>query len=117
MRPRRTKQRPRTRPEQVLDNQLVLCGKLIELDALRHTPAGIPVVNFRLSHESEQTEAGHARTVQCEVSGKAFEREARLIAAGQLGSQVKITGFLASKGRSSRQLVLHATHIEFVEGV
>ena len=90
---------------------------MIELDALRHTPAGIPVVNFRLSHASEQTEAGHAREVQCEVSGMAFEREARLIAAGQLGAQVKVTGFLAGKSRSSRQLVLHATHIEFVEGV
>ncbi len=95
----------------------MLSGKLIELDALRHTPAGIPVVNFRLSHASEQIEAGAARAVQCELAGMAFEREARLMAAARPGMQVKLTGFLASKSRDSKQLVLHATNIEFVEGV
>jgi primosomal replication protein N len=100
-----------------LDNQFVLSGNLIELDALRYTPAGIPVVNFRLGHDSEQIEAGAKRAVQCEVAGLAFEREARLMAAARLGMQVKVTGFLAGKSRESRQLVLHATNIEFVEGV
>ncbi|HUX25846.1 MAG TPA: primosomal replication protein N [Burkholderiales bacterium] len=100
-----------------MDNQFVLSGKLIELDALRHTPAGIPVVNFRLSHASEQIEAGAARAVQCELAGMAFEREARLMAAAKPGMQVKVTGFLAGKSRESKQLVLHATNIEFVEGV
>jgi primosomal replication protein N len=99
-----------------LDNQLVLSGKLIELDALRYTPAGIPVVNFRLSHASEQLEAGAMRAVQCEVAGLAFEREARLIATAAPGMQVKVTGFLAGKSRDSKQLVMHATNIEFVEG-
>jgi len=100
-----------------LDNQLVLSGKLVEIDALRHTPAGIPVLNFRLSHASEQNEAGAMRAVQCEVAAVAFEREARLLTAAGLGMQVKVTGFLAGKSRESRQLVLHATNIEFVEGV
>ena len=95
----------------------MLCGNLIELGALRYTPAGIPAVNFRLSHASEQIEAGHARAVQCEVAGVAFEREARLMAAAAPGMQVKVTGFLAGKSRESRQLILHATNIEFVEGV
>ena len=95
----------------------MLSGNLIELDALRYTPAGIPVVNFRLSHASEQTEAGHTRTVQCEVAGLAFEREARLIAAAKPGMQVRVTGFLASRSRDSKLPVLHATNIEFVEGV
>ena len=95
----------------------MLSGKLIELDALRYTPAGIPVVNFRLSHESEQVEAGAKRAVQCELAAMAFEHEARLIAAAKPGMQLKLTGFLAQKSRDSKQLVLHATNIEFVEGV
>ena len=95
----------------------MLSGNLIELDALRFTPAGIPVVNFRLSHVSEQSEAGAKRAVACEVAGLAFEREARLMAAARPGMQVKVTGFLAGKSRDSKQLVLHATNIEFVEGV
>jgi primosomal replication protein N len=100
-----------------LDNQLVLSGKLIELDALRYTPAGIPVVNFRLSHASEKSEAGAMRAVECEIAGLAFEREARLMAAAQMGMKVKVTGFLDRKSRVSKQLVLHTTNIEFVEGV
>ncbi len=95
----------------------MLSGKLIELDALRYTPAGIPVVNFRLSHVSEQLEAGAKRAVECEVAGLAFEREARLMAAARPGMQVKVIGFLACRSRESKRLVLHATNIEFVEGV
>ncbi len=94
----------------------MLAGNLSDLAALRYTPAGIPVVNFRLSHASEQIEAGAKRAVACEVAGLAFEREARLMAAARPGMQVKVTGFLAGKSRDSKQLVLHATHIEFVEG-
>ena len=43
--------------------------------------------------------------------------EARLMAAARPGMRVKVTGFLAGKSRESKQLVLHATNIEFVEGV
>ena len=95
----------------------MLSGKLIGLDALRYTPAGIPVVNFRLSHASEQQEAGAMRAVECEIAGLAFEREARLMAAARPGMQVKIAGFLDRKSRDSKQLILHTTNIEFVEGV
>jgi primosomal replication protein N len=97
----------------VEDNRVVLRARLIELDALRYTPAGVPIVKFRLSHESSQQEAGTLRKVDCELAGVAFETEAKLIAAAQLGTAMSITGFLDRRGRSSRQIVLHATHIEF----
>jgi len=95
-------------------NQLALAGRISELDALRHTPAGIPLLDFRLEHESEQTEAGMARQVRLEVACLATEREARLLAAAPLGANVELRGFLAPRGRSSRQLVLHVTSFEFV---
>ena len=47
--------------------------RLIELDALRYTPAGIPVVNFRLRHASEQIEAGAQRASEREVAAMAFD--------------------------------------------
>jgi primosomal replication protein N len=94
----------------------VVSGSLIELDTLRHTPAGIPVLKFRIGHESSQTEAGGPRKVQCEMAAVAFEREAKLLAAAKMGSNVKITGFLAAKSRAGRALVLHATKIEFEQG-
>jgi len=95
-------------------NQLALAGRISELDALRHTPAGIPLLDFRLEHESEQTEAGMARQVRLEVACLATKREARLLAAAPLGAKVELRGFLAPRGRSSRQLVLHVTSFEFV---
>jgi primosomal replication protein N len=98
------------------DNRVSLHGTLVELDALRYTPAGIPIVKFRLSHESSQSEAGAVRKVGVEVAGVAFESEAKLLAAAKLGAQMSVTGFLDRKGRTSRQLVLHATRIEFKEG-
>ncbi|HZT63386.1 MAG TPA: primosomal replication protein N [Burkholderiales bacterium] len=93
-----------------------MAGRLIELDALRHTPGGVPVMKFRLQHDSVQTEAGAARKVSCEIAAVAFEREATLLAAARLGSNVKVTGFLAAKSRTSRSVVLHATEVEFKEG-
>ena len=92
---------------------MTVSGRLIEMDALRHTPAGVPVMKFRLQHDSEQMEAGAVRKVSCEIAAVAFEREATLLAAAKLGSDVKVTGFLAAKSRTSRAVVLHATGVEF----
>ena len=94
-------------------NQVILNGTIVELDALRHTPAGIPILKFRIAHESAQTESGTERKVGCEIAAVAFEREAKLAATMPLGSAVTVTGFLERKGRSSRTLVLHAKQIEF----
>jgi len=95
------------------ENRIVFSGTLAELDALRHTPAGVPIVKFRLAHDSEQSEAGAMRKVSCEIAAVAFEREARLLSSAKLGSIVTVTGFMERKGRSKTQVVLHATHIEF----
>ena len=83
---------------------------------MRYTPAGIPVVQFSIEHESEQQEAGTKRIVRAELGAVAFEAQARLIAATQPGRQVKLEGFLGAKTRWSRKNVLHVTNIEFEEG-
>ena len=97
-------------------NRVVLRGRVIELDILRHTPGGVPVLRFRIEHESSQTEGGEGRKVSCEVAGVAFDREAKLLSSTHPGSTLTITGFLDRKGRSRHRLVLHATHIEFETG-
>jgi len=107
-------------------NEIMISGQLAERDALRHTPAGVALVNFRIVHESVQTEAGTERQVYADVACVAAEHEARLVAAAPLGAAVRLSGFLAGKGaaqrtkgeppaRAGRQLVLHATRIEFEE--
>jgi primosomal replication protein N len=96
-------------------NKVEISGVITELKPLRHTPA-VPVVEFRLRHDSERTEAGARRKVEAEIEGLAFEAQARLLAGAALGRGLKAEGFLCAKSRRSRRPVLHVTNIEFVEG-
>jgi primosomal replication protein N len=98
-------------------NRVEISGKLIALGALRHTPAGIPVVEFRLRHESERAEAGTMRKVNAEIDAISFESLARLVAGATLNGTLRVEGFLAAKSRNSKKPILHATRIEFIEGV
>ena len=66
-----------------------MSGRLLELGALRYTPAGVPALEFKLRHESEQSEAGGARRVEAEIGGIAFEAQARLLAGAQLNAALK----------------------------
>ena len=75
-------------------NRVEISGQLMELESLRYTPAGIPIVQFRIGHVSTQQEAGAARKVECEVGVVAMEREARLVASAKLGVALTATGFL-----------------------
>jgi primosomal replication protein N len=98
-------------------NHVSLSGTLVELGALRYTPAGMPAVEFRIRHESSVTEAGSERSVQAEVPAVAFDKVARQVASIGLGSALRAKGFLAAKSRRSAKIVLHVTDIEFMEGV
>ena len=88
----------------------------MELGALRYTPAGVPAVEFRIAHASEQDEAGGRRKVDAELGAIAFDTHARLVAGARLGVSGSFRGFLAAKSRRSKKLVLHVTDIEFKEG-
>ena len=74
------------------------------------------MIEFRLSHASEQTEAGAKRQVSAEVPAIAFDVQARLLAGTRLERALEVEGFLCAKSRRSKKLVLHATRIEFIEG-
>jgi primosomal replication protein N len=72
-------------------------------------------VSFQVAHASQQDEAGAAREVQMEMTCVAVEALARLVASAPLGTGMVTKGFLARKGKSSRQLVLHVTELEFTQ--
>jgi len=72
-------------------------------------------VSFQVAHASRQDEAGAVRDVEMEIACVAVESVARVIAAAPLGAGVRTEGFLARKGKSSRQLVLHVTGLEFTQ--
>ena len=40
---------------------------IAEAESLRYTPAGLPAINLRLEHESQQAEAGHPRAVKAAI--------------------------------------------------
>ena len=73
-------------------------------------------MEFRIRHDSEQEEARTKRKVQAEIPALAFETQARLIAQAKLDSALALKGFLATKSRRSKRLILHVTNIEFIEG-
>jgi primosomal replication protein N len=96
-------------------NAVCLTGRLAETEPLRHTPAGLPLLNFRLAHRSLQLEAGFRRQVECEVSCVALGEAATRLSRANAGADVKVTGFLNRRNRMSAQLVLHATLTEILE--
>ncbi|HTO46930.1 MAG TPA: primosomal replication protein N [Burkholderiales bacterium] len=98
-------------------NRMTLSGQLAARDALRYTPAGVAILGFSVAHQSRQNEAGADRDVGIEMVCVAVEAEAKALAAAPLGIGLKLAGFLAPKGKHSRQLVLHVNEIEFLEGV
>lgn len=89
-------------------NQIRLSAKISEIKALRYTPAGIPVLELELEHESEQTEQGENRKVQIKgMKALGFGAVAEALQKNcQLGRLLHIEGFLAAP-RSGKGLRLH----------
>jgi primosomal replication protein N len=96
-------------------NAVSLGGMLAEIEPLRHTPAGLALLQFKLAHKSVQVEAGYKRQIECDVSCIALAEAATQLSRTQAGAEVKVTGFLNRKNRMSVQLVLHATQIEILK--
>ena len=88
-------------------NQLSLVARVAEREILRYTPAGVPIVSGILQHESQQMEAGHARTAEFEVAAIAAGEISGRFGKTELGTQYRFTGFLTRKSRNSRSLVFH----------
>ena len=96
-------------------NEVVIEGSASEVSTLRYTPAGIPVIEFRLSHQSAQLEAGSSRDVQVQLSVIALADAALEAKAVMQGSRVVVKGFLARRGVKSYYPVLHAARIKIIQ--
>jgi primosomal replication protein N len=95
-------------------NAVTLAGALAHVEPLRHTPAGLPLLQFRLAHKSLQIEAGFKRQVECEVNCVALGEAATRLSRLKAGVELSVTGFLNRKNRLSAQLVLHANQTEIL---
>ena len=83
---------------------------MVGIEAIRYTPAGIPLLSFVLQHTSEQTEAGLKRKVECEVNAVVIGDIAK--SSIQIGDNIKAKGFLAKRSAKSTQLVFHIDKLE-----
>ena len=94
-----------------MNNHWVLTACIAEVQPLRYTPAGLPVLDIRLEHESLQREAGANRQVKASVKALAFGALAERLARQALGSVWRFQGFLAT-GRGGKGLVFHIQDIQ-----
>jgi primosomal replication protein N len=95
-------------------NKLELTGEVVQLDTLRYTPAGIPLLNFVLRHLSDQIEAGMKRRVECDVNAIVMGELAEKSQNVKTGAKLKVTGFITKRSLKSTQLVLHINTLEII---
>ena len=97
-------------------NRFVIDGKLVELENLRYTPAGIARIGLKIRHVSTRQEAGISRQVACEVPVLAFGDVALQASQMHPGQHVMAEGFIAQRSQHNKQLVLHINNIRLEEG-
>ena len=83
---------------------------MVQIEPLRYTPAGIPLLSVILRHASEQIEAGMKRKVECEVNAVILGDLA--LKGLKTGAQIIAQGFLARRSLKSTQLVMHINDIK-----
>lgn len=88
----------------------MLQAEVVQIEPLRYTPAGIPLLSVVLRHVSEQMEAGMKRKAECEVNAVILGDLA--LQGLKTGQQIIARGFLARRSLKSTQLVMHINHID-----
>ncbi|GAA4335613.1 primosomal replication protein N [Pigmentiphaga soli] len=88
-------------------NQVRLTAQAVECRPLRFTPAGVPVLELVLAHESEVVEAGKLRRVEMALAAVAVGELARTLERTALGRRMRFEGFLAPSRKGSTRLRLH----------
>ena len=95
----------------------MLKAEVVQIEPLRYTPAGIPLLSVVLRHVSEQVEAGMKRKVECEINAVVLGDQilgTSALKGLKLGAHIQATGFLAKRSLKSTQLVMHINHIEHI---
>ena len=96
-------------------NRIHLCGTLFDMTPVRYTPAGIPIRELRLRHQSTQQEAGHLRQVALEINAIAAGETVQQLEHVAIGDMCCIDGFLNRKSLHNPQLILHISSIQVLQ--
>ncbi len=93
-------------------NRLEVEGQVLEQSPVRYTPAGVPVLEFLLSHESEVSEAGVPRRIAFSLQILVMGDLVQMAGTIGLGTTVRIQGFIAPVRKDSPKFRLHAQRIQ-----
>lgn len=93
-------------------NRLEVEGQILEQSPVRYTPAGIPVLEFLLSYESEVTEAGVPRRIAFSLQVLVMGDLVQMAGNIGLGTRLRIQGFIAPVRKDSPKFRLHAQRIQ-----
>ena len=96
-------------------NLLILIARIAKCGAVRYTPAGIPVLDVQLEHESQQQENKRSCLIRFEIAGKIIGEEA-LKWQNRQGSVVRVSGFLAAQSRRYPKPILRIQDIQEYKG-
>jgi len=99
-----------------LHNRLQLSATVEREADLRYTPAGIPVLEMWLRHQSRQPQAGIERDVTCEIQAVLIGDAAPRWVGKLTGQCIAVSGFIAQRSLRNPRLVLHIEHVELIKG-
>lgn len=92
----------------------MLTGRIVAIEPVRYTPAGVPGQRVWLEHRSRQEEAGHPREVRARLALRFVgESAVRGAEALQVDRQIRAEGFLCRagiRGDARDVLQLHVQH-------
>lgn len=88
-------------------NSVTIKGLLLQRDALRYTPAGVPIVNIQLQHESQLQQNEFKRQLNFQFHAVALGDNAMQLTNLPIGSKLICKGFLAPKHHQTEFLVIH----------
>jgi primosomal replication protein N len=91
-------------------NHLTLTASVVGRQALRYTPAGLPVLDLTLHHESEVVQEGAPRRVSVELRGRAVGSVVPSVEGLDIGASRDFSGFLGAQ-RNGRGVVFHLLEV------
>ena len=92
-------------------NQLILNAQVLQVGAIRYTPAGLMALDLSLKHEGQAQEAGKPRQVSLEIKAVGIGELCKRLQALGVGSEALFTGFLSHQ-RNGRGMIFHITSFD-----
>lgn len=96
---------------QAAHNYWKLQACIEEVKALRHSPAGIPILDCVLMHTSEAVEADNKRLVQARIQAVVLGDVARQLQQYGVGLQAVFSGFMSTpinqRNRRMSSVIFH----------